>query len=215
MAEEKFPVNPTQTLADWRAFHIKNGDFDDFHFKEIREDFLKRINPDSRFDWLSERVEAYLEINDFETVLMLLRQFSRLSYYQKEAVALMVKSANKILEYSERTGYSSRLKEVIVILCGKINFYKEVYDDSVASIFEKILNKYYPSCYGSDEDKSRLISRILLPIAHVKDRYFLPILKEKEPSKKELDHLMQYTSVSKDRIELEALRLLVIKHLEN
>ncbi len=222
MAEEKegkkVVARRTQSSADWRS-DLRRDDFDVYPSRDVREEILKRINPDSdlNFRWISEHIEAHLEIEDFETVLMLLRQFSQISYsrLQKEAMKLIVKSANAVLEYAEHSGYWEPLKEIVVVLCGKINFYEKVYDNSVRDIFERIINKYYPSWYGSSKEESRLISRILLPIAHVKDVHFLPILKAKEPSDEEFNYLMKYTSVCKDRIGLEALRLLAIKHLEN
>ncbi len=215
-AQQKEKIVPQRADSlEFAKFCLKRAeDFDKITFKEARECFLQGISPDWYPDWLAEHVEAYLEIDDFETVFMLLRTMANARHdIEKKAVALMVKTTEKILVNSPC--YPSFLKDALVILCGKLNFEGSLYNEDVRAVFEKIIKKFYPGIYGSSEEEARLISRVLFVIGHVKDKYFLPLLEAKDDfSPEHLSHLMEYTSVCKDQLAMEGLRLLVIKYLE-
>jgi len=216
MAGGKFPVTPSVDLAEFKYFnHLKRKDFDEFPITELREECLRQLNEDHGFDWLRERVEAYLEINDFKTVFMLLRKIA--NYHgdkEHEVFELMAKTAKNILDLSRYQ--MSYLRDAIAILCNKIHHSDGFvfYNSNIKVVFEKIIEKHYPSVYGNSEEEARLVSIVLLSIGHMKDGYFLPILESKEISEKELFYLMKYTSVSKERIKLEGLRILVIRQLK-
>ena len=220
MKENDFLVEYTREFKNFCFFGPVNEAkkrFDTMPIKEVREACLKAIDPDSdyNFNWLARRVVAYCQKKDFGTVCMLLRTLSRHQWSRKPEIVNFMVDAVRFAMMDVRSGYSEDTKNTLVILCGKLQFDKNLYSKRVRELFEEIIKKFYPSSvYSVKEEECRLVSRVLFIIAAVKDASFISILEEKEIDKKGLAHLMGYVSVCKEEINLEGLRLVILKHLK-
>ncbi|MDO8443862.1 MAG: hypothetical protein Q7S78_02690 [Candidatus Azambacteria bacterium] len=215
-----FPVRRTgkagmQTEEVRWGFKDYREAFDNMPIREVREACLSEINPDweDNVNWLIKRVEAYLKIDDYETVCMLFRELCRHQGSQKQRILdLMVDSIRSGMGSSY--AYNN-IKDMLVILCGKLLHEKNLYNENARKLFREIIEKFHEQCvFGSDDRKAQLISRILFVIAAVKDRTFIPILKKINIDKENLAHLMEYVSISKERINLEGLRMIVLRYLK-
>lgn len=202
------------SLRPWSGQEELKLEFDEMPVQEIREICLENITD---IGWLTARVKAYIGINDYPTVFMLLRTLGRLPTSsddsQKNFLELMVEVARVCLESFKHRFY---LKDALVILCGKLYYNPELYNERVRKLFEDILKKYDGNGrYGMHEEESRILIRIFLVLSKLGDKSFLPQLREYLPSVKYLAHLMAYSNTCKDEVLAEGLRLLLIRHLEN
>ena len=220
-----FPVRRTgkagcmQTEEIMWGFKDYREVFDNIPIKEIRETCLREINPDfeNNVDWLVERVKAYCKIGDYETVCMLSRVLSRHQYLQKQRILdVMIDSIKFGMNQQNSDHAQYNIKDMLVILCGKLLHEENLYNENTRKLFQEIIEKFYERCvYGSDDRKAQLVSRVLFVIAAVKDKTFVPILEKMRISKINLAHLMEYVSVTKERIIFEGLRMIVLRHLKD
>lgn len=220
---ERLEAKHTVTISEYLA-HLSQLSstnqivemFDSVPLQEVRKTCLERlpINSSLTVDLLIKRVRAFLAINDYPTVLMLLHELAKSDVDGKNILRWITMVAEFFLE--RYPCYIDYLKETLVILCGKINHHPELYDNQVRAVLKKILEKYdRKEKYGSYERESRILSRVFLTTACAGDKNFLPLLQRNIPDKKNLAHLIKYTSVCRDKIEAEAIRILVIRYLEN
>ena len=191
--------------------------FDLVPLEEVRKLCLKNLNMnyDETSRWVLDRAENYLAINDYKTVTMLLREalHSRTSGVQR-TLRILISAIHKILEGQYLC--PDETKELFVILCGKLSREPEHYNKDIREFFMETLKRYdSASKYGRNEYSSRILQRVLRAIGEVQDTSFLAPLKEKEVSKEDLAHLMEYANISRETLTLEGLRLLVIRQLEN
>lgn len=212
-----FPVRRTDNVGSFCAWHLQDSKkaFDSMPIKEIREACLQQINPDceDNVDWLIKRVEAYLKMNDYETVCMLLRVLCRHQWSQKQRIVDVLVDS---IRFGMNSSYASNnIKDMLVILCGKLQYEEKLYNENTRKLFQEIIEKFYDSSvYGSNENNYRLVFRVLCIIMAVKDDSFIPILEKIDINKKELLHLAKYVSICKERIGLEGLRMIVLRHLK-
>ena len=203
------------SLRDWspnRAEDNSRTIFDEIPIEEIRQRCLGNIRD---VKWLTERVKTYLECHDFKTVFMLLRTLavSGGEESQPKILQLMVDVTRKCLEDFHSRFY---LKDALVILCGKLYYSPQLYNEEVKKLFEDILKRYdKKGRYGTYEEESRILTRIFLILSKLGDKSFLPQLRECLPDAKNLSHLMSYSHICKDEVLADGLRILLIRHLEN
>lgn len=219
MEEKNFAFPVRTTIMEESSFgypysvQMAMEDFDNIPHKKIREECLRKLNQNVSFDWLAQRIEAYCKIQDFKTAFMLLRVLPQSQYCEPKVLQIMVNTVNATINAGRNF---ENIKSALVILCGKLRFKKAIYSKDARDLFEKIIKKFYPSSvYGTYDDECRLISIVLFMISHFRDSYFIPLLEEEEIDGKDLSHLMEYVYVSRERILLEALRILVLRHLKN
>jgi len=187
--------------------------FDRCCIREIREACLTKIHADCEEEamWLISRVRAFLQINDYLTVFMLLRRLAQFDkVVQKEVVELMAEVVKKCL-----TENSFHLKDALVILCGKINRRPEFYNEKVREIFQGILEKYDGKDKRCWERDLLLVIRVFKSVARVKDVTLLDLIKRNSPRPGDSDSLFRYISIKEQEIILEGIRSLVIAHLES
>lgn len=216
------PVKTTfgniEELAGSFGYHGDKGYrkvFDTIPLKDVRERCVEYLIPTVKetFDWLVERIEGFIAANDHETATMLLRKAVMYEGEGKQKVVdLMVDCAHSIRNRNKSLGQlrdqSKALKEVLVILCGKLHREPELYSQRVNSLFCRLL-----AYLSHTEENARIRQRILRVIGRVGDASFLEQLK-RETTHANTIALMGYLYDS-DTINFEALRLLVIAHLEN
>lgn len=215
-----FPVKKTENVESFRIWPAQNFKevFDSMPIKEIREACLKQMNSDhgANVEWLFKRVKAYREICDYETVCMLLRTLCQHQYSQSQRIVDLMVDSIRFGIIGNRDCAQRNIKDMLVILCGKLQYAEDLYNENTKKLFQEIIEKFYiSSVYGSEEESIRLINRVLYIIMAVKDKHFTPILEKMDISKKELEHLMKYASVSKERIGFEGLKLIVLRHLKS
>jgi len=203
------------SLRDWSPSRAEANSctiFDEIPIEEIRQRCLGNIR---NVEWLTERVKTYLGCNDFKTVFMLLRTLagSGGELSQPKILQLMVDVTKKCLEDFHSQYY---LKDALVILCGKIYYSPQLYDEEVRKVFQNILTRYdRKGKYGVYEEEARILMRIFLTIGKVGDKTFLSLLRKNIPDTKNLNHLMEYTHTCKDEIAAEGVRMLLIRYFEN
>lgn len=194
--------------------------FDECPFKEVREACIKALAPephsDSEAEWYLERVKRFIEIKDSYTAFLLLR---RLACYHGELEPQILDVMIKIVELClvPYSGFYGQMKNALVILCGRLEHHPELYNEKARKLFCRLLGVYDRENENrglTDPGKSRILKRVFWTIGRLKDRSFLPLLEKCLLNKKNRDHLMEYTSVCKDEIDVEGLRLLVIQHLK-
>lgn len=220
---DKVMVNRTIALVDFQS-HLHNlrpwvgqkklkAVFDEIPTKEIREICLLNITDN---EWLIKRIKAYLKINDYETVFMLLRRLgieTSSGDSKNSALQLMIEVAEKCLEDFPDSYY---LKDALVILCGKLYNSPELYNERARKLFTDILNKYdRKDRYGTYEKEAQILIRVFLLLSKLGDKSFLGQLRECLPDAQNLKHLMSYSNTCRDEVLADGLRLLLMRHFEN
>ncbi|MFH1990274.1 MAG: hypothetical protein ABIJ19_00230 [Patescibacteria group bacterium] len=222
MEEKKvvdFPVRKTENVESFRVWAPQNCKevFDNMPIKEIREVCLKQMNSDleDNVGWLVARVKTYVLIGDYETVCMLLRTLCQHQYSESQRIVDLMVDAIRFGMINNYDCARRNIKDMLVILCGKLQYANDLYNENTRKLFQEIIEKFYErSVYGSDDKQSQLISRVLFVIAAVKDKTFISILEKIRINKINLAHLMEYVSISKERISLEGLTMIVLRYLK-
>lgn len=214
-----FPVERTESVDSFCAWPLLKPKevFDSVPIKEIREKCLQRIDPEweDNVNWFIKKIKAYSRIDDYETVCMLLRTFCRHQGSQKQIILdLMVDSIRSGMKDSLGCAHNN-IKDILVILCGKLQHEGNLYNENTRKLFQEIIEMFYNrSVHCADDRYYRLVSRVLFVVMTVKDDSFISILERKNINKNELAHLARYASVCKERIGLEGLKMIVLRHLK-
>ncbi len=246
MHEKGFEVRQTVSLDDLKREALRDVKvgFDKSPLKEVRERCLESIYPwsDEDFQWLAERIRAYREISDYTTTILLLRRIAlfkpRLFFLvgyewgrsgkedERHIVIrdLLIETLEALLSENFLRDHLSEIKEVLVMLCGRLKDIPKLYNDRIRKVFQGFFERYIDSkgrisivsCFDLKlkEDYERLLQRILKVIIHVKDKGFLPVLYhvgEDPRSHKQLISFLQF----EEQLALEALRMFTIQYLEN
>jgi len=192
---------PRHSLAENEKFLLQSWEeFDMCPDPKIRQEWLFRRSED--VDEMLERVETFLEINDFRTVGMIL---GRLGTYHagrtRQIVGAMVRSVRNAMKNGE---YAVDI--VLKILCRKIDLDASAYGEDVRELYSDFLGKYYSFGNRSEERVFRWISMILLNIGHVEDRSFVSFLEETSFDDPYIQGSFKYTSVCSEFLKMEGLR---------
>ncbi len=101
--------------------------------------------------------------------------------------------------------------DLLVILCGAMMHNSSFYGDRVKSFFRKVLKQ---EDWFSKDELMGSIKRILRVIGRFGDKSFLPLLREKGCNPVVMATFFAYSDSYQQKIELEGLRLTVIRYLE-
>lgn len=218
--KESEEIARTESLAEvtsclnfnWQA----RRRFDDYPIKEVRELCIKKFRApysDSDVKWFIERIKKFTELKDRDTVFLLLRGVAHYhGELEPQILDLMIQTIEKYLG----THCSTNIKAAVVILCGKLEYHPELYNEKVRNLFCQILDEYDRKGRGNTihQEESRILKRVFRTIGIVRDRSFLPLLEKCLPNEFSRNLLMNRISIDSDKADAEGLRLFVIQHLK-
>ncbi|MDP2637124.1 MAG: hypothetical protein Q8P03_00730 [bacterium] len=132
---------------------------------------------EEHFPWFEKRIRAYLAINDYTTVLMLLRGF--VPRVQVRIPRECSKIAAVVFDVFEETltkhkGFANPQKEVAVVFCGFLLYNPKGYTQRASELIRKVLE--------ISHDGSELIARVKLRLLNVvgkaEDVDLLPVVQK-------------------------------------
>lgn len=169
--------------------------FNETPIYKVRRACLEKIIPDGKENllWLAETVGDYLKINDHGTILLLLEKLSQLEGdLQEDAFSSIVVVMNTWLKEDNRPA----LKSVLDIIYKKIEKKPDLYCREVREIFWAILEKYDNNGIERTEADFEMLDGLVIFIRRIDRNYFIPILKKKVKTWKEIKEMQKPSLLS-------------------
>lgn len=191
--------------------------FDSVPIREVREKCVVALRDPGyteRFVWFEERIRAYVRIGDFDTVIMLLRGLVYVpDSLRKRAFDLIIEVFESILNapHGRVTPFGSLWKDITVIFCGHLGHHPEDYNPQASTIVLRVLQKGQDYAGWASDDGCRILARLIAIAARVKDVELAPVIEEfvlpmrhEEFKRYGLKHQLEYFSISKERLLVDA-----------
>lgn len=191
--------------------------FDTMPLKIVREGCLAKLSwYGDDLKWAQQRIRDSLEIDDFETVFMILRPMCihGARGNQEEVFGFVVDVFEQVLERGGRF-----IKEISVIFCGYLKNHSDVYNERARALIKSVFSGGWGM--SPDKERYRVLKRLILIVAYVRDaellsevRKFVMPLTYPALSNQGLDYKFKYLSVSEEEIEVDAHARQCVAYLE-
>ena len=181
--------------------------FDAVPIEEVRKQCIAQLEYpyEERIQWFIDRIHAYLDINDYPTVLMLLRGLVPATDERnhEKIFGVVLDVFERAFDTKAGGGRDELEKEITVILCGLLLRYPKAYNKRAKKLIQTVLQLRDTNEWGL-----RIHLRLVNIIGVLRDTTFLPDVKKfilpMKDGYQNLESQFKYFSISEERRALDA-----------